>query len=216
MTDAEVSDIMKRLARVERKVRRCRAALAGVALVVAAGVGAPLLVAAAKVPETIRAKRFQVVDDAGAVRAVLAMDGDNVGLGLFDTADKPRAKLATAGDDVGLNLFDKAGKLRAGLGTVGDNASLSFFDTAGKPRAALATVGDDVSLGFLDKAGKVRALLATINGDVGLHLLDKAGKPRAELGNTELSLLETGSPEHRPVSSLVLFRKNGKVLWQAP
>jgi hypothetical protein len=55
MTDAEVAEITERLTRIERKLRRCRAALMGVALiaVAAAGRAAPSLLGAAEVPASI-------------------------------------------------------------------------------------------------------------------------------------------------------------------
>ena len=41
-------------------------------------------------------------------------------------------------------------------------------------------------------------------------------KPRAVLGSTSLELIKTGTIEKRPESSLVLFDKDGKVIWQTP
>lgn len=214
MTDAEVGEIMKRLERVERKIRQYRAVLVGVGLIAAVGVGAPPLRSAAIVP-TIRAKAFVVVDDAGVGRALLGTAGDQTMLGLFDKAGKPRAGLATFGDEAVLTLSDKAGKDRVVLGAVGDAASLKFADKAGNPRAVLGAGGDGALLGLSD-VGVVRAVLSTTGDNAGLALSDKAGNPRALLGNTQLTLERTGSTEHRPVSSLVLLRENGKVLWEAP
>jgi hypothetical protein len=140
MTDAEVAEITERLTRIERKLRRCRAALMGVALiaVAAAGRAAPSLLGAAEVPASIiRAKAFEVVDDAGAVRASLATGGGDVGLRLYDKAGSSRAALAMAGDGEGLGLYDKAGNSRAALATGGDDVRLELDDKAGKKRVAL-------------------------------------------------------------------------------
>ncbi len=49
-----------------------------------------------------------------------------------------------------------------------------------------------------------------------LELRDQTGKPRAVLGSTELEVTRTGATEKQPPSSLVLFDKDGKVIWQAP
>ena len=45
---------------------------------------------------------------------------------------------------------------------------------------------------------------------------DASGNTRAVLGSTVLETTQTGAVEKRPPSSLVLFDKNGKVIWSAP
>ena len=65
-------EIRRRLALVERSVRRYRAALVVVGLIAAAGIVGPSLVGATKAPATVQAKRFQVVDDNGVVRRLWA------------------------------------------------------------------------------------------------------------------------------------------------
>jgi hypothetical protein len=49
-----------------------------------------------------------------------------------------------------------------------------------------------------------------------LHLSDEKGVWRAVLGYTTLERTTTGIVEQRPPSSLVLFDKNGGVIWRAP
>jgi hypothetical protein len=49
-----------------------------------------------------------------------------------------------------------------------------------------------------------------------LLLKDNTGTPRAVLGYVALGDTATGGVEQRPVSSLVFFDKDGKVIWQAP
>lgn len=51
---------------------------------------------------------------------------------------------------------------------------------------------------------------------VSISLYDEEGHMRSVLGNTELVMERTGSTEKRAASSLVLFDKKGKVIWQAP
>jgi hypothetical protein len=45
--------------------------------------------------------------------------------------------------------------------------------------------------------------------------LKEAGTTRAVLGRTEVANTKTGVISKRPISSLVLLEKNGKVLWRA-
>jgi hypothetical protein len=54
------------------------------------------------------------------------------------------------------------------------------------------------------------------DGRVSFSLVDERGKERAVLGQTSLERKATGIVEQLPVASLVLFDKEGKVLWKAP
>lgn len=65
--------------------------------------------------------------------------------------------------------------------------------------------------------GKARAsLMLGIDGSPVVLLGDENGKPRAVLGHVDLVGTSEGRVEKRPASSLVLFDKDGKVLWKAP
>jgi hypothetical protein len=146
MADSEALELTKRLERVERDLRRYRVALVALGLVVltAAGLNAVRPAGASGTPAVIQARKFQLVDRAGRVRAGLGMAGDDVGLEFLDKAGRVRAGLTMAGDHVGLEFFDKAGRVRAGLGMFGDNVALDFFDKAGRVRAGLTMAGDHV------------------------------------------------------------------------
>lgn len=49
-----------------------------------------------------------------------------------------------------------------------------------------------------------------------LYISDEKGTNRVALGHTKLEYPATGVVEERPPSSLVLFDKDGKVIWKAP
>ncbi len=69
----------------------------------------------------------------------------------------------------------------------------------------------------VDSQGKVCAALGLkSDGTSALALRDKDGKGRAVLGTTELETIRTGESGKTAESSLVLFDKDGKGLWQAP
>jgi hypothetical protein len=96
----------------------------------------------------------------------------------------------------GLFLNDEKGEARATLGV----------EPGGKPSFALSQGGAkaQVCMGFLD------------DGDPTLQLMDKAGGVRAVMGSTWLKGSDTETRVVLPPSSLVLFDKDGKVIWQAP
>ncbi len=87
----------------------------------------------------------------------------------------------------------------------------------GKVRAALFTSGADAlpGMNFLDKDGKLRMALGLLgDGAPSVRLFDETGRPRLALGET--TLLGTRAEERRPVSSIVLFGKDGTIVWKSP
>lgn len=53
-------------------------------------------------------------------------------------------------------------------------------------------------------------------GGTAIEIFDKERKPRAVLGSINLDVIATGEIQKRPESSLVLFGKDGKVVYSAP
>src|SRR5215471_17642417 len=95
-------------------------------------------------------------------------------------------------------LVDANGKERASL--VADDAGSAFlvmFDTRGKTRANLSVTNDGPSLVFYDLSGHARTIIGSTTL-VGSHVNDN------------------GLAEKAPASSVVLFDKNGKLLWREP
>ena len=113
-TDERIENLEKGLASA-RRFNRWLLAAVGLALGVCilAGTFGPTMAAApgggAAVKE-VRANRFVLEDENGKGRAVLGVDKDGPGLGLFDAAGTPRAMLSVDKDGSGLDLLDAAGK----------------------------------------------------------------------------------------------------------
>ena len=85
-------------------------------------------------------------------------------------------------------------------------------DTPGK----VAMVVEAEKFVLVDAEGRTRAILGAYGAGHGLVLYDPNGQVRAILGHAELKAARTGVVEQRPVSSLVLIDKDGKVIWKAP
>lgn len=175
--------------------------------------------ASSPVAEEVRSRKLVVVDEQGTERASL----DDLGLRIADEQGKGQAvigpdamllrTLLWIGDEqgrivefnaMGVAFFDGRGKRRArvGVGLRDDAPHLVLFDAQENPRASLSLKGDGApGLDLLDAQGKARAALGVLpDGVPGLGLADAQGKVRAGLRE----------------SSLVLFDKDGKVLWRAP
>lgn len=156
--------------------------------------------------------------------------------------EKSRIKLALSPDGApSVILSDKGGNRRAVLSLgVNEEPGLSFLDKDGNPSVMLFAINGASQLSLQHKKGIPGILMSSLprgeavlsisgsrekgridvnilaDGTPSLQLYDKDGNERAVLGQTELEVRRTGSTEKRSASSLVLFDKEGKVLWRAP
>ena len=95
-----------------------------------------------------------------------------------------------------------------------------LVDENGKERASLAADRTgSVFLVMFDAAGKTRANISVTPDGPAVILFDPSGQARTVLGSTTLvpsHVNENGIAERAPASSLVLFDKNGKLLYREP
>jgi hypothetical protein len=59
-------------------------------------------------------------------------------------------------------------------------------------------------------------MFLTKDRQVSINLTDPKGIDRVSVGNTKLEYPSTGVTEERPLSSVVLFNQDGKVVWKIP
>jgi hypothetical protein len=146
-------------------------------------------------------------------------------------SEKSSDKDAPAGSTVA--LLDNNGMFRARMGIREDNNPfLCLSDPSPTPvgegrSIKLTLLGQDkAGISISGPDGGRRANLDIDSDKACFSLIDTQGQTRAELGNTELAFGQDGSlkrrssdgfsVEKRPVSSLVLYSKEGKVSWSAP
>ena len=99
-------------------------------------------------------------------------------------------------------------------GMIGAVLSVQMRVLAGAPAQKVVKAG---RFEVVDSRGKLRAMLSMMpDGRPVLSLHDKDGRIRAVLGATELEAIRTGESTKTAESSLVLFDKDGKVMWRAP
>lgn len=94
--------------------------------------------------------------------------------------------------------------------------SIIFRDENGNTRAMLAATENGPALWMYDEAGKTRIALRVGKDGPSCSICDSDGKERAALGTAHLAVTKTGEHITRAESSLVLFDKDDKVLWQTP
>ena len=240
MSESTMQAVMERLDRLERDLRWWKR------LGVACSIGLALLVALgatrARLPDEIRAKRFVVSDDDGKSYAALQLYKPysqgaepsamltfyenpsgrqlmNLGLGLAGH----NTELHMLANDIGATATLTADGLdlvkgnRAALRADG----LTLNEDAAKPLEATTARYSFSSLIFGDKGKgslpRSRASFGLLFGNApGLVLYDSNDSPRAVLGSYGIETIKTGEETRLPESSLVLFDKDGKVIWQAP
>jgi hypothetical protein len=195
--------------RLERRLRTTSGAM--VALVAAAlslSAWAVDLAWRGQPPRTsLEAHRFALVDDHGAPRAVLAVDGGAANLYLTDAQGTPRATMSVAADGTpAIGLGGKDATLRLAMAVSDDGeSSIGLFDGDRRLRAKLAVGPDGVpSLNILDDAQHVRALLSVEKNQSLLRIADRAGQTRLGLG------LSFGAP------GIAVFDRDGSTMMRLP
>lgn len=94
-----------------------------------------------------------------------------------------------------------------------------LVDGEGRVRGALEVGLPDDSPGLilLDDKGELRAGLGLLpDGGPRLELSDEKSQTRAAVGVTDLEATATGEARRTAESSVVLFDREGKVIWRAP
>src|SRR5213594_3015532 len=153
-----------------------------------------------------------LADKEGRTGALVDVVDEGSRLGLFYDG-LVRAGIGFGPGGSQLNLYGDDGKDHATLSLAPDGTTgLIFHDQDGKQRAALGVLPNNASgLSLFDKGGGRRANLAlSAEGLPALELEDK-GQPRAVLGAGSEGKRKASSP-----SSLLLFDKDGSVIFQAP
>jgi hypothetical protein len=155
---------------------------------------------------------LSLLGNYGEPRAKLAIEGNSntPSLSFYSRDDFPIPRLELSLSDEGnplLAFSDKDGALLMG------HTGL-FINRVGWGSLRLGVEGEIPVM--QDKAGGRPHPGVEHDIGVALELSDADQHIRTVLGQTNLEIARTGEGIKRPVSSLVLFGKDGKVLWQAP
>jgi len=175
--------------------------------------GPQALAQAGAAQQIVSAQAFHLVDADGNVRGRLDFNAQGApNLSLLDKDGQ--ATIGVTPDGQPCLLLGRGDSGTAMLTAVQGGIYLGITGQGG---GGLTLTAGDGHVGLiLMSGGKSRAVLSLApDGSASLTLADKDGKQRAVLGSTELTI-PSGSTEVRPESSLVLFDKDGTVIWQAP
>jgi hypothetical protein len=164
-------------------------------------------------------------------------NGENESITLRDKNGRNRINIDADG---GIILTDKNGKTgillsSKGIALMDENRQsriimetgkgISFYDSQGNPKSSfneesLIYFGDDCNLTLkrndlwmLGKEGDVRVTLK--KGNPLIAITDSRGF-KTNIGVSELTTIKTGENHTTSASSVVLFDKEGDVIWKAP
>lgn len=231
MPESMSDEVMSRLERLEREnrlLKRC----AAIALLV---VGALVMMGQApgglrtleaerlviKYPNGKAAIVFGTLKDAVEESAVadFYMPNGSVGASLIAGEQSNRIRLLSPKKQLEMSFTAGSVRSTTPVANSEEYASFAIDQIAGRDLKGLLEVvadthGEAEEYMFSQKAGTLR-LTNGVNGP-GIELLDNAKTLRAVLGTTRLQTTRTDIVESRPASSLVLFDKDGNVLWRAP
>ncbi len=195
-------EVGARLDRLEREVRRWRLG----AVVIGGLLGLVGLVGAAKpdttpVADEIRAKKFILVDEAGREQAYFGMGK----VGVLEPHFEPEL---CVGDK------EKSGTCVYPYG-LSTRASGGGFVNLNPLGLRIALGGSEITTNH-GLSGEAGPRLGLRGPSPTLVLADERGRSRAVLGGTALEMIETRGVVSETPSSLVLFDKDGTVLFKAP
>jgi hypothetical protein len=167
----------------------------------------------------IRTERLELVDQRGQVVGHFGLRSDGTpNLSLYDKQGAVALSCGVNPDGNPLLLVQGPGgsKLLLGVGADGD-PTLSLQDKKDHPRIALRLAADgSPMLAFLDEHGRIRSIFRLgADGNALLACDDETGKTRLVIGSIVPAFF-TGNLPAKDISSLTLFDKNEKVIWQAP
>ncbi|MEO7453510.1 MAG: hypothetical protein ABIV13_01960 [Fimbriimonadales bacterium] len=124
MYSQKITDLESRMKKLERTNRL-------LLTFAAAGIAAALIGWQA-VPNSIKARSFEVIDDKGKQRAALWTGDGAVGLALNDADGKPMASFDCFGKDPGIVMFDRQGNRRLRLVMYENEPILYYVDGRGQ------------------------------------------------------------------------------------
>jgi hypothetical protein len=214
--------VLARLEKIERENRILKRCVAFVLL----ALGALLVMAQAPSrPRTVETDMLVIKYPNGKEAVHIGILNGQAVIRLFNLKGEIGIS-AYAGEIANLHVAGDTAEIALSAGTsvandlrtpVADYAALTVSKTKPSFQPMLNLIGNgSQSTLFLYGKGRTQARLRNGPGGPSLQLFDDPDTVRAALGGTAIETTLTGTVETRPLSSLVLFDKEGKVLWRAP
>jgi hypothetical protein len=166
--------------------------------------------------KVIMAEEFRLVDKDGAQLATLHVDQTGQpNMIINDIAHTPRLTMSFGSEGaLKFGLNDKKGKKTVFM-EVDDKGAATLG--MGIPNIRFSVSADGRPFLYLSDGTRPRAVLGLWpDGDPNLTLIGKDGNRRAVLGSIEPETSQIAIIDKRPISSLVLYGEDGRVIWNTP
>ncbi len=144
--------------------------------------------------DVVRAKSFELVDEEGELRALMASDPNgSVGLEIYEDEQTPRLTMGINGQGTArMDLRDAAGTVRARLAveSSGTPTIFSIRDSEDRIRAQVAMHdGEAVGVNLMDATGDTRAqIMVEPSGHASIILEDTNGNVMASVSNDPVEM----------------------------
>ena len=177
-----------------------------------------------KVPpgfKIVEANQFRLVDMEGKCLAKLTIEEENSWIDFLDIPNKKGSKGSKNKSALDLLKSGENSKTSKTYNAVLEMGSGSNSMRMTKDQIELKAGSNQASLAsgnliIMDKSAVSIYADNIFKGGTAIEILDDEKKPRAVLGSVDLNVIATGEIQKRPESSLVLFGKDGKVVYSAP
>lgn len=174
--------------------------------------------------KVVEAHQFRLVDPEGNCLAKLTIEEEQnkSALEIFMDLPQPTKTLKTSKTyhavlEMGTgsrtikitenNIELKAGSTQTEL----ESDSLTIRDIKNGPKQT-----DSSGRLTVQEISRPRIMLNTFKGGTAIKISDDEGKLRAVLGSVDLNVIATGETQKRTESSIVLFGKDGSVIYSVP
>lgn len=205
MNEHSPCELMKRLSALEHRLVRWQRGTLMILLVALAGT---LTALASEPNKVVVAQRFVLKDSSGTIRAVLGNAGNRP-----EEGDAPASSPVSILGGWGLHLYNANNEVVRLV-----DGWLAVTPEKGDGGGFYVSVSDKTALVQMVIPGKrKKELRLQLNPEYGTNISLKSGNAtRAVLGEVDLVNSRIETTEHRPLSSLVLFGKDGKAVAALP
>ena len=152
----------------------------------------------------VEANQFRLIDLEGNCLAKLTIEEDQRSM-------KIRAMVEASTSKISKKLYRPVLEMEIG------NSSMKLTEDEIEFRSLSGRSNLMSSVLFLKDTSAIKIFAGnSLRPGASIEISDEDGKERAVLGSVDLNVIATGEAQKRPESSLVLFGKNGKVVYSAP
>lgn len=154
--------------------------------------------------KVVEANQFRLIDLEGNCLAKLTIEEDQRSM-------KIRAMVEASTSKISKKLYRPVLEMEIG------NSSMKLTEDEIEFRSLSGRSNLMSSVLFLKDTSAIKIFAGnSLRPGASIEISDEDGKERAVLGSVDLNVIATGEAQKRPESSLVLFGKDGKVVYSAP